>query len=88
MTRYGDEAIQGPHVLALDCFAEPVIGPAKGRTRWLAMTALHDSTYWTVKGSDFWRASIDGAAGSFSRSVGRRVLAAKLRQLLPGLDVE
>ena len=22
-----------------DCFAEPVIGPAKGRTRWLAMTA-------------------------------------------------
>ena len=21
-----------------DCFAEPVIGPAKGRTRWLAMT--------------------------------------------------
>src|SRR5438046_1212824 len=28
-----------------DCFAEPVIGPAKGRTRWLAMTAIlsHDS---------------------------------------------
>jgi len=25
--------------VALDCFAEPVIGPAKGRTRWLAMTA-------------------------------------------------
>src|SRR6266550_7480940 len=23
-----------------DCFAEPVIGPAKGRTRWLAMTGL------------------------------------------------
>src|SRR5438067_702795 len=22
-----------------DCFAEPAIGPAKGRTRWLAMTA-------------------------------------------------
>jgi len=22
----------------LDCFAEPVIGPARGRTRWLAMT--------------------------------------------------
>src|SRR4051794_19963612 len=22
-----------------DCFAEPVIGPANGRTRWLAMTA-------------------------------------------------
>jgi hypothetical protein len=25
-------------VAALDCFAEPVTGPAKGRTRWLAMT--------------------------------------------------
>ncbi len=24
--------------VALDCFAEPVIGPAKRRTRWLAMT--------------------------------------------------
>jgi len=42
----------------------------------------------TVKGADFWRASIDGAAGSFSISVGRRILAAKLRQLLPGLEVE
>jgi hypothetical protein len=42
----------------------------------------------TVKGADFWKASIDGTAGSFSSSVGRRVLAAKLRQLLPGLDVE
>ncbi len=42
----------------------------------------------TVKGADFWRATIDGAAGSFSSSVGRRVLAAKLRQLLPSLDVE
>lgn len=41
-----------------------------------------------VKGADFWRASIDGAAGSFSSSVGRRVLSAKLRHLLPGLDVE
>jgi hypothetical protein len=42
----------------------------------------------TVKGADFWKASAEGAAGSFSSSVGRRVLAAKLRQLLPGLDVE
>ncbi|MCW2283130.1 pimeloyl-[acyl-carrier protein] methyl ester esterase [Rhodoblastus acidophilus] len=24
---------------SVDCFAEPVIGPAEGRTRWLAMTA-------------------------------------------------
>jgi DGQHR domain-containing protein len=42
----------------------------------------------TVKGVNFWRATIDGAAGSFSSSVGRRVLSAKLRQLLPRLDVE
>jgi hypothetical protein len=33
-----DEAIQNLH-RRLDCFAEPVIGPAtSGRTRWLAMT--------------------------------------------------
>ena len=25
--------------IILGCFAEPVIGPAEGRTRWLAMTA-------------------------------------------------
>src|SRR5436190_14369151 len=37
-----DEAISAPRGRAQvkrDCFAEPVIGPAKGRTRWLAMTA-------------------------------------------------
>ncbi len=34
-----DEAIQLLMQAALDCFAEPVIGPAtSGRTRWLAMT--------------------------------------------------
>jgi hypothetical protein len=34
-----DEAIQlFLAVWPLDCFAEPVIGPAEGRTRWLAMT--------------------------------------------------
>jgi hypothetical protein len=33
-----DEAIQTGGVGKLDCFAEPVIGPAtSGRTRWLAM---------------------------------------------------
>jgi hypothetical protein len=33
-----DEAIQGV-VTGLDCFVEPVIGPAtSGRARWLAMT--------------------------------------------------
>src|ERR1700760_1674596 len=34
-----DEAIQTVPANSLDCFAEPVIGPAQeGRTRWLAMT--------------------------------------------------
>src|SRR5438477_12769363 len=28
-----------PRLKKRDCFAEPVIGPAKGRTRWLAMPA-------------------------------------------------
>lgn len=41
-----------------------------------------------VKGSDFWRAAPDGAAGSYSSSAGRRVLLAKLRQLLPEIKVE
>jgi hypothetical protein len=37
----GDEAIQRFPGRPLDCFAEPVIGPAdEGRTRWLAMTML------------------------------------------------
>jgi len=37
-----DEAIQNG-AAALDCFAEPVIGPAtSGRTRWLAMTGQFD----------------------------------------------
>ena len=39
MDRLRDEAIQFFPV-TLDCFAEPVIGPANGRTRWLAMTIL------------------------------------------------
>lgn len=42
----------------------------------------------TVKGGDFWRAAPDGAAGSYSGSAGRRVLTAKLRQLLPSIEVE
>jgi DGQHR domain-containing protein len=41
-----------------------------------------------VKGADFWRASVAGAAGSFSSSAGRRVLIAKARQLLPDITVE
>lgn len=41
-----------------------------------------------VKGADFWHASSEGAAGSFSSGAGRRVLAAKVRQLLPDIDIE
>ncbi len=41
-----------------------------------------------VKGADFWRASSEGAAGSFSSGAGKRVLAAKVRQLLPDIEIE
>lgn len=41
-----------------------------------------------VSGIDFWAASPKGAAGSYSSSAGRRVLAAKLRQLLPAVEIE
>jgi hypothetical protein len=40
-----------------DCFAEPVIGPAKGRTRWLAMT-------WMVR----WMPSLRGARSATKQS--------------------
>lgn len=38
-----------------------------------------------VSGVEFWRAA-DGAAGSYSSSSGRRVLIAKIRQLLPQVE--
>lgn len=41
-----------------------------------------------VAGSEFWKAGPDGAAGSFSSNAGRRVLTAKLRSLLPEVEVE
>ena len=41
-----------------------------------------------AKGPDFWRSGAQGAAGSFSSNAGRRVLLAKLRSLLPELEVE
>jgi DGQHR domain-containing protein len=41
-----------------------------------------------ARGVDFWKAGPDGAAGSFSSNAGRRVLAVKLRALLPKVDVE
>ena len=36
-----------------------------------------------VSGVDFWRIAPEGAAGSYSSSSGRRLLIAKIRQLLP-----
>jgi DGQHR domain-containing protein len=41
-----------------------------------------------VSGMDFWRAAPNGAAGSYSSSAGRRVLLAKIRMLLPQLELE
>ena len=41
-----------------------------------------------VRGSDFWLSGSEGAAGSYSSSAGRRVLTAKLRALLPEIEVE
>jgi len=41
-----------------------------------------------VNGIDFWAVAPRGAAGSYSSSAGRRVLTAKLRQLLPEVDAE
>ena len=41
-----------------------------------------------VSGIDFWASAPRGAAGSYSSSAGRRVLAAKLRQLLPSVEAE
>lgn len=42
-----------------------------------------------VSGADFWlTAPLGGAAGSFSSSAGKRVLFAKLRTLLPEIEVE
>ena len=41
-----------------------------------------------ARGADFWVAGRDGAAGSYSSNAGRRVLTAKLRNLLPNIEVE
>jgi DGQHR domain-containing protein len=41
-----------------------------------------------VNGIEFWSTAPRGAAGSYSSSAGRRVLAAKIRQLLPPVEVQ
>jgi hypothetical protein len=39
-------------------------------------------------GADFWRSGPDGSAGQYSSNAGRRVLTARIRTMLPELDVE
>lgn len=41
-----------------------------------------------VRGADFWVSGSEGAAGSFSSNAGRRVLIAKIKGLLPEVEVE
>jgi DGQHR domain-containing protein len=41
-----------------------------------------------ITGTDFWASAPRGAAGSYSSSAGRRVLIAKIQQLLPTIDAE
>jgi DGQHR domain-containing protein len=41
----------------------------------------------TVKGLDFWRVAPEGAAGSFSSNQARRVLIARLRRMLPEVEI-
>lgn len=40
-----------------------------------------------VTGVDFWAVAPVGAAGAYSGSSGRRVLTAKIKQLLPDVEV-
>jgi DGQHR domain-containing protein len=41
-----------------------------------------------VSGADFWRSGPSGAAGTYSSNAAKRVLIAKLRALMPAMDVE
>ena len=41
-----------------------------------------------VSGPEFWLVGPGGAAGSFSSNAGRRVLVAKIRHLLPNIEIE
>ncbi len=54
----------------------------------LAQLQGEDAEFNPVAGLDFWRVAPRGAAGSYSSSAGRRVLIAKIMNLLPRLDVE
>jgi len=72
---------KGESVIEPGSYAEPLKG---------ALLELEGDTGTgdIARGADFWKAGPDGAAGSFSSNAGRRVLVAKLRALLPALEVE
>ncbi len=55
-----------------------------------ALTQLQgeNNTGEPVTGTDFWASAPKGAAGSYSSSAGRRVLVAKIQQLLPSIEAE
>jgi DGQHR domain-containing protein len=55
-----------------------------------ALTQLQgeNNTGEPVTGIDFWASAPKGAAGSYSSSAGRRVLVAKIQQLLPSIEAE
>lgn len=72
----------GGSVFDVDAYAKlmaPVLSELSGENK--------DSE--PVSGGDFWRtAPLGGAAGSYSSSAGKRVLVAKLKALLPEMEVE
>jgi DGQHR domain-containing protein len=72
---------KGQSVIEPESYAEPLKGV-------LVELEGDTATGDIARGADFWRVGPDGAAGSFSSNAGRRVLLAKMRALLPPLDVE
>jgi hypothetical protein len=71
---------RGQSVMEPDSYAEVMRLP-------LEQLQGDDANGLPVSGFDFWRAAPNGAAGSYSSSAGRRVLLAKIQQLLPKLEV-
>ncbi len=72
---------RGRSVLDPDSYSEmmtPVLGGLEGDT----------AEGIVVRGADFWRSGPKGAAGSYSSSSGKRVLQAKLRLMLPRIEIE
>ena len=81
-----------PHVIEIVRNSGSSVGDAEAFSRILkdALERLEgdDGEGNPVSGSTFWAAAPLGAAGSYSSSAGRRVLVAKIRQMLPSVAVE